>query len=159
MDKERIGPALGRIPSGLYIATARDEDGSPLGMLCSFVEQAAFSPPMVTVAMSPDRRLVQAFTFGDDRRIGLNILSTENQNLIGPFANPNNEDPFAETQVVDHASGLPQLARALGFLVGDFREEMPAGDHHVYLFEIIDGELMDDDLEPMIRIRRNGFNY
>ncbi len=156
MDKDKLAPALGRITSGLYIATGK-LDGEPVGMLCSFVEQAGFHPPMLTVALDPDRRLVHAVV--ETKRMGLNVLSTENQRLIGPFANPNNEEPFDGVTLVENASGLPQLDGVLAFLQCEYRGELPAGDHHVYLFEVVDGELMNDDFEPMVRIRKNGFNY
>ncbi len=158
MDKDRVGPALGRVTSGLYIATAMLDD-EPVGMLCSFVEQAGFHPPMITMALSPDRRVAQAATTSESKQIGLNILSTENHGLIGPFANPHNEDPFDGVELVANDYQLPQLEAALAFLVCQFRQEMPAGDHHVYLFEIIDGTLMSDEQEPMVRVRRNGFSY
>ncbi|MDB4507848.1 flavin reductase family protein [bacterium] len=158
MDKDRVAPALGQITSGLFIATAT-VDEEPIGMLCSFVEQASFHPPMVTMALTPDRRLVEAFTFGNCKQVGLNILSTNNQNLIGPFANPNNEDPFEDVLLVENSHQLPQLERALAFLVCEYRQEMIAGDHHVYLFEVLDGELIDADAEPIMRVRRNGFTY
>jgi len=158
MDKDRVAPALGQITSGLFIATATVEE-EPIGMLCSFVEQASFHPPMVTIALAPDRRLVQAFTLGECKQIGLNILSTENQGLIGPFANQNNEDPFQGVPLIENGYQLPQLGRALAFLVCEYRQEMIAGDHHVYLFEVLDGELMDTDSEPVMRVRRNGFTY
>ena len=158
MDKKRIGLALGRVTSGLYIATTTVER-EPVGMLCSFVEQAGFYPPMITVALSPDRRLADAVMEAERKLLGLNILSTENQDLIGPFANPNNEDPFAGLTLVDNEYHLPQLETALAFLACEYREQMPAGDHRVYLFEVLDGDLMDSDLEPMCRVRRNGFSY
>src|SRR5687768_13076480 len=49
-----LGQALGRVPSGLYILTAR-HDGKATGMLASWVQQAGFDPPMVTVAVNRDR--------------------------------------------------------------------------------------------------------
>ena len=54
---------------------------------------------------------------------------------------------------------MPQLANTLAFLVCELRNEIEAGDHHVYLFEITDGELLDKQSEPMVRVRKNGFNY
>ena len=61
---ERIGPALGKIPSGLFVATATINQGAKnVGMLCSFVEQAGFQPPMISMAVghgrpvSPEARL------------------------------------------------------------------------------------------------------
>ena len=158
MEKERVGPALGQVTSGLYIATAEVPEG-PVGMLCSFVEQAGFAPPMITVALAPDRRLVAAFKQSEQKLLGLNILSTENNRLIGPFANPNNEDPFEGVDLVENTYQLPQLKDALAFLVCEYKNEMAAGDHHVYLFEVRDGDLMDRSLEPMMRVRRNGFSY
>ena len=158
MDKDRVGPALGQITSGLFIATAT-VDEEPIGMLCSFVEQASFQPPMVTIALTPDRRLVEAFTSDERKLLGLNVLGIDNQGLIGPFANPNNEDPFLDVPLVENAYHLPQLQHTLAFLVCEFRQEMIAGDHHVYLFEVLDGELMDADTEPVMRVRRNGFSY
>ena len=59
MNIEGIGAALGKIPSGVFIATSI-QDGEEVGMLASFVEQAGFNPPMITVAIGVDRRLNQA---------------------------------------------------------------------------------------------------
>ncbi len=59
MNVERIGAALGKIPSGVFIATST-QDGEEIGMLASFVEQAGFNPPTITVAIGLDRRLNQA---------------------------------------------------------------------------------------------------
>ncbi|HAA88643.1 MAG TPA: flavin reductase family protein, partial [Verrucomicrobiales bacterium] len=56
MNEERIGPALGKLPSGVYIATST-LDGEEVGMLASFVEQAGFEPPTITAAISAGRRL------------------------------------------------------------------------------------------------------
>src|SRR6266446_4493075 len=49
-----LGQALGRIPSGLYILTVTHE-GRSTGMLASWVQQAGFDPPMVTVAIAGQR--------------------------------------------------------------------------------------------------------
>src|SRR4028118_903064 len=53
-ELSRLGQALGRVPSGLYILTVR-HDGKATGMLASWVQQAGFEPPMVTVAVNADR--------------------------------------------------------------------------------------------------------
>ena len=46
MDIDNIGAALGKIPSGVFIATS-SIDGDEVGMLASFVEQAGFNPPTI----------------------------------------------------------------------------------------------------------------
>ena len=57
--EEGLKAALGRIPSGLYVVGAVHE-GRHLGMLCSFVEQAGFEPPMISIALGTDRPMRQA---------------------------------------------------------------------------------------------------
>ena len=57
----------------------------------------------------------------------------------------------------DH--GIPQLSEALAFLACKVTGSVAAGDHIVYVAEVIDGVLQDDSGTPMVRIRRNGFGY
>ena len=160
MDKEKTAPALGKIASGLYIATTVDSDGNPIGMLSSFVEQAGFEPPMITIAIGPDRRLAQALV--ESGKLGLNVLGKANGgSLMKPFTSSTNEDPFAELTTLENQHGTPQLSGALAFLACELRNQMPAGDHTIYLCEVIDGELPPTPQkdEPMIRVRANGFGY
>jgi hypothetical protein len=49
-----VSAALGRVPSGIFILTTGYE-GRATGMLASWVQQAGFEPPMVTVAVRRDR--------------------------------------------------------------------------------------------------------
>ena len=60
--QRRLAAALGRVPSGLFVLTAR-HDGMETGMLVSWVQQAGFAPPSLTIAMArerPARRLIDA---------------------------------------------------------------------------------------------------
>ena len=49
-----VGWALGRIPSGCSIITARSASGRT-GMLASWVQQCSFEPLMITTAVKKDR--------------------------------------------------------------------------------------------------------
>ncbi len=62
--RNRIAPALGKIPSGIFVATAVVEN-APIGMLCSFVEQAGFEPPMISIALGLDRPLRPVLELGN----------------------------------------------------------------------------------------------
>ena len=75
MDREKIAPALGKISSGLYVVTALVA-GEPHGMLCSFVEQAGFEPPMITIAVGRGRPIGAALD--GPGLFGLHVLSKEN---------------------------------------------------------------------------------
>ena len=158
MDKDRVAPALGKVASGLYIGTCT-EDGSPIGMLSSFVGQVGFAPPMVTVAIAPERRLAKALEASG--KLGLNILGNIGSgDLMKPFFGSDG-DPFKGLSLVENPHGVPQLSDALAFLACELRDKLPAGDHTVYLCEVIDGVMpeREEKDEPMVRIRPNGLKY
>lgn len=160
MDQDKVAPALGKIASGLYIATATESDGTAVGMLCSFVEQAGFDPPMITIAIAPDRRLAKALTNGS--KLGINVLGKATGGaLMKPFISSDNADPFSDVTLTANSHGIPQLSDALAFIACKLRDQMLAGDHSIYLCEVIDGEMPPNDAkdEPMVRIRANGFGY
>ncbi|MEM0896860.1 MAG: flavin reductase family protein [Verrucomicrobiota bacterium] len=156
MDKERVGPALGKITSGLYITTSH-LDGHPIGMLSSFIEQAGFDPPMVTIAVQPGRILQRALE--ETRFVGINVLADHHQMLMKPFAQSSNDSPFDGLELIDNEHGLPQLAEAMAFLACRVEGKLPCGDHILYSAEVIDGVLQDDSADPMTRVRKNGFGY
>jgi 3-hydroxy-9,10-secoandrosta-1,3,5(10)-triene-9,17-dione monooxygenase reductase component len=145
MNKDRIGPALGKIASGLYIATAV-VNGGPAGMLCSFVEQAGFAPPM-----SP--------ALEDGGVFGLHVLGRNNGALMKAFARGDNPGAFSEFPLVENEHGVPQFADALAFLLCRVVGSIEAGDHILHLAEVLDGALQSGDEEPSIRVRANGFGY
>lgn len=156
MNVERIGAALGKIPSGVFIATS-SQDGEEIGMLASFVEQAGFNPPTITVAIGLDRRLNQAVE--ESNMIGINILAEEDARLMKPFNQQDNRSPFDSLELEDNEYELPQLSDALGFLACKIVGKIEGGDHIIYAAEVIDGVLNDPSRSPMVRVRKNGFHY
>ena len=56
-EKEQIAPVLGRIPSGVFILVAGDNANQKTGLLASWIQQASFEPPQVTVAVNKSRYL------------------------------------------------------------------------------------------------------
>jgi flavin reductase (DIM6/NTAB) family NADH-FMN oxidoreductase RutF len=153
--RERIGPPLGRVASGLYIAAGK-AGGTPLGMLCSFVEQAGFEPPMLMLAIGKGRPFLRVLDEGQP--FGLNILSKDNGSLMKPFLKPDNPDPFSGLQTDEPVPGAIRLSDAWGYLACRPVRSMDSGDHQVYLAEVLDGSFSGEG-EPMVRVRRDGFGY
>ncbi|MBJ7326047.1 MAG: flavin reductase family protein [Chthoniobacterales bacterium] len=153
---EGLKAALGKIPSGLY-AVGAVREGRRLGMLCSFVEQAGFEPPMISIALGRDRPLRQALEEGG--LFAVNILGAGDKSILAAFASGREEDPFAAFALVENGHDLPQLAQALAWLACRPCGSVAAGDHVVYVAEVIEGCLHREDVEPMIRVRKNGFAY
>ena len=154
--EEGLKAALGRIPSGLYAVGATLE-GRRVGMLCSFVEQAGFEPPMISISLGKDRPLRAVLEHGG--LFSVNILGSEDKKILAAFASAREEDLFAQFELLDNGHGLPQLADALAWLACRSRGSVAAGDHVVYVAEVLEGCLHREQGEPMIRVRKNGFGY
>lgn len=154
--KSRVGPALGKISSGIYITTAW-RDARPLGMLSSFVEQAGFEPPMLSLAVGKGRALLDALDPG--ATFGVNVVSRGGARLLKPFSSPDVADPFAAIAWSEGPAGIPRLDDAMAVLACVVRGSMDAGDHVLLLAEVVDGQLIDPEADPMVRVRSNGFSY
>ncbi len=156
VSEEGIKFALGKIPSGLFVAGAM-VDGRRIGMLCSFVEQAGFDPPMIMISLGRDRSFRRVL----DQKVpfSLNILGVKNKKILAAFASGREEDAFAKFELLENDRGLPQLADALAWLACLPGDGVEAGDHVVYVAKVVDGCLHDGGDEPMIRVRKNGYGY
>src|SRR5438270_7902044 len=80
-DKQWVA-ALGRIPSGLFILTAR-RGVQETGMLASWVQQCSFDPPLVMAAIRRGRLLESWLGTGDS--FVLNILDDNQTDMIAFF--------------------------------------------------------------------------
>ena len=127
------------------------------GFSARLVEQAGFDPPTITAAISVGRRLNEAIQ--ESGLIGINVLGEEDGRLMKPFNQQENRSPFDSLELEDNEYNIPQLTEALAFLACKITGKIESGDHTIYAAEVMDGILNDPDRSPMVRIRRNGFQY
>ena len=152
------GQALGRIPSGLYVLTVT-HGGRPTGMLASWVQQAGFDPPMVTVAIGGQRYV------GDwvaaSGRFTLNQLPVGSKALIRHFGRgfAPEAPAFDGLALRDEPAAGPVLAGALAYLDAEVAGEIQAGDHRIILGRVVGGAVLEPDAEPMVHVRQNGMHY
>lgn len=153
-----LSQALGRIPSGLYILTVR-HDGRSTGMLASWVQQAGFEPPMLTVAVQRDRFVADWIEASG--RFTLNQLPTGSKAMIRHFGRGFAADvpAFEGLELRDDAQGGPVLADALAYLDVELAGQVDGGDHRIYLGRVVAGALITAGAEPFVHVRANGFHY
>lgn len=156
--KRSAGAALGRVVSGIFIVTARHGE-QETGMLASWVQQASFEPPMITVGVKKGRYIGQ--WIAESGALAVSIVGDDQKHLLAHFGKGFEPDkPAFEGQKIErHATGAPVLAEALGYLDCRVTGQVDAGDHTVFLAEIVEGGLHETDGQPMVHVRRSGFNY
>jgi flavin reductase (DIM6/NTAB) family NADH-FMN oxidoreductase RutF len=150
--------ALGRVPSGLFILTARAGERDS-GILVSWVQQAGFSPPMITVAIRTDRAANHCL--GTSHRFVLNQLARGQKALLRHFARgfAPDEDAFAGLTLHNTTASAPVLADALSYLEAEVASHIDSGDHRILLARVLNGALIHADEEPMIHVRHSGAHY
>jgi flavin reductase (DIM6/NTAB) family NADH-FMN oxidoreductase RutF len=153
-----LGQALGRIPSGLYILTV-SHDGQSTGMLASWVQQAGFQPPMVTVAVNRERFVGDWVAAAG--RFTLNQLPSGSKALIRHFSRgfPPGAPAFEGLVLRDEPAAGPVLASALAFLDAEVAGELSLGDHRILLGRVIGGAVLEPAADPFVHVRNNGFHY
>lgn len=156
---DNIGAALGRIPSGLFIVTACYEDRRE-GMLASWLQQASFEPPMVTLALKKNRGL--RLLIESAEHFAVTILGQDDGDLMKPFFKPPgpDEDSFAGLNIeeCEFAAGAPVLLDAHAWLACELVESLTAGDNVLYLAEVVGGKQLKKDT-PKTHVRTSGFKY
>ena len=159
--KSRIAPVLGRVPSGVYILVAGDATGRKTGLLTSWVQQASFDPPQVTVAVNKSRYLIDWLKVGSP--VTLNQIPKGDKTLFRHFSKgfDPDADAFQGMDAVPANNGLVALSSALATMEGTVCGHIDAGDHRILLVTIADA-VNHQDLsqgEPFVHVRKNGFSY
>ena len=156
--KMTVGRAIGRLPSGVYILTAR-QDGKPLVMMASWVQQAAFDPPAVSVAIAKDRPVREALNANP--QFALAVVAEGDSAIMRKYARgiPPGEDPFEGVEVARTKAGLPIPKSALAYLDCRVLKSFDfGGDHELCVARVESGELLREG-EPFTHVRGNGFHY
>lgn len=149
--------ALGRIPSGIFILTARHGQAET-GMLTSWVQQCGFAPPLVSVGVKSDRFL--ADWLKDGASFTLNILDDSQTDMIVHFGKgfKAEENAFTGLDVLREGCAAPVLEEALGFIDCTVTARYTPGDHTLIIGRVVGGRMLNEG-HPMIHIRKNGMHY
>ena len=152
-----LAAALGRVTSGLYVLTAGTGEAAT-GMLASWVAQAGFIPPAVTVAVANDRPVEALLTAGS--KVVLNVLKAGDKASLVHFGKgfPPGQPAFAGVEVDRGLAPSPVLKAAAAWLAGEVTGHVNAGDHTVYVVKVTDGAVLADG-DVAVHTRKTGLHY
>ena len=152
--------AVGRIVGSLCAVTAKNGDAQS-AMLASWVSQASFNPPALTVAVAKERAVESFLLKGS--MFNLNVLQSGNEKdvikaLLKPFKP--GENRFGDMDVdISEVNECAIVTDALSYLECEVSERMECGDHWVVLAKVNDGKLLKEEGLTAIHHRKTGTNY
>ena len=151
-----VEQAVGRIVGSLCVLTAKRGEIST-AMLASWVSQATFNPPGLTIAVAKDRA-IESYLYEGDRFV-LNILEQGKQlrkYFMKKFAP--GEDRFKDVLVEPTEGGLI-LPDGLAYLECRVAQRMECGDHWIVYAIVENGKLLQSNGLTAIHHRKTASNY
>ncbi len=155
--------ALGKVIGSLSVLTAQkneEENNINSAMVASWISQASFSPPGITIAVAKDRA-VEALLHNEDL-FALNILNEANhQKLLKLFLQPfpPGTNRLSGLNLLSTPGNQPILPEALAWIECCVKQRMECGDHWLIYAEVLHGKVLDQSGVTAVHHRRTGANY
>ncbi len=137
------------VPTGVWIVTVRAGE-KVNGMTAAWATQVSFKPRLIAVSIAPPR-----YTHGLIKESGyfcLNLLSKDQMelaNLFG-FKSGRKVDKFKGLKYTNALKGSPVLEDVIAYVECEVKDIVTAGDHDLFIGEVVDAAELKKDAEPMI---------
>ena len=134
VDADGFRAALGQFASGITVVTTRDAEGHPLGLTVSAFSSVSLEPPLVLVSV--DTRSETHAGFKASGMFAVSVLA-EGQDEVSRLFARGGRKKFAAVPMQTGTHGLLLVPDALAHLECAVRASHPAGDHTIYVGEIL----------------------
>ncbi len=135
--------ALGKFSYGIYVLTTSHQ-GEINGMIASWVSQVSYDPPLVMVAVHPNR-----YSHGmvdKSGKFALNVVAKEQGHWLGRFKGPDPAAKFQGLKWKKGATGCPILEESLAYVECQVVDSYRPGNHTLFVGRIIAAQLLEDNI-------------
>lgn len=142
-DQRAFRNAMSRFTTGVTVVTTSADD-QVFGMTANGFMSVSLEPPLVVVSVARRAKMHDAITRSG--RYGVNVLCADQEHVSGHFAGrpaPNFAPDFETVE------GIPVLRGALAQVVARVTQSHVAGDHTLYVGEVLHF-LVRDDADPLV---------
>ncbi|HLP91705.1 MAG TPA: diflavin flavoprotein [Nostocaceae cyanobacterium] len=152
-----VEQAVGRVVGSLCVVTAT-QGQVRTGMLASWVTQASFNPPGLTIAVAKERAMESLSHSGN--QFVVNILAEGREirkHFMKNFAP--GQDRFQGLETEEASNGGVILSGALAFLECTVQNRMEVGDHWLVYATVDNGKVLNPDGVTAVHHRKSGSYY
>jgi flavin reductase (DIM6/NTAB) family NADH-FMN oxidoreductase RutF len=157
MDQAVAKKTLRLFTYGLYIATTANKGGDTGAMLVNWVGQVSFEPRMLSLAVENTAHFLDVIR--ESGVFAVNVLESDQREFAGHFgkATARVGDKLIGYEWMPGSTGSPLLAETLGAIECRVVSEQPAGDHVLFLGEVVDAHHNRDG--EVLTMKGAGFKY
>lgn len=130
IDPRALRDACGSFATGVTVISTHTPDGDH-GMTANAFMSVSLDPPLISISL--DRKAKMLEKLRASGRYAVSVLSAQMQPLAWHFAgraDPGLDAPFTRV------AGLPVVPGACAVLVADVVQEVPAGDHVLFIGQV-----------------------
>jgi flavin reductase (DIM6/NTAB) family NADH-FMN oxidoreductase RutF len=151
IDDAQFKAAMSHFVSGVTVVTTEHE-GTPYGMTVASFASLSLNPPLVLICIDKSVKTHDALVAAE--KFGVSMLAQDQADLSGRFATKKIDDKFAGVAVTRGAElGVPLLNGAICTLECRVHNQLPGGDHTIFVGEIVSVGLPAGDEAPLVYFR------
>ena len=151
---------LRSLPYGLYVVGTRAGDRRN-AMTLNWASQLSFEPKLVGIGVESAAFTHQLLIEGGV--FALCTIARDDRAMVRKFTKPVEVDLGARTLngfgFHDGVSGAPVLDLAVGYLDCEVRQQVPCGQHTLFIGEVIDAGFRRDEATELLRMEDTRMDY
>lgn len=136
MDDARFKEAMSHFACGVTIVTTEHE-GKPYGMTVSAFASLSLHPPLVLICIEQSVKTHDAIRAAGS--FGVSMLERSQADVSGRFAS-RSDDKFSGITTRRGTNGVPLIDGAICTLECRVQNELPGGDHTIFVGEVLDAQ-------------------
>lgn len=140
VDSALFRQLLGHFATGVTVVTATGPDGNPVGMTANTLASVSLRPPLISVCI--DREADMHQTLQQTGAFTVNILSAGQEAISRRFAEKGS-NRFDGLGFHPNRHGGVVLDGVIGYLECERVTQVPAGDHTLYIAQLVGGETFE----------------
>ncbi len=137
MKKEWL-TAFSQMTYGIYVLTVKCDDTFN-GMIASWVTQVSYEPPLIMVAVHPNR-----YSHGlidKSNAFVLHVLDKSQKEMLKRFKGPDPEKKFSGISWETYKTGAPILKDCIAWFELQVKERHDPGNHTLFIGEVINSRV------------------
>jgi flavin reductase (DIM6/NTAB) family NADH-FMN oxidoreductase RutF len=144
MDDRLFRNAMGKFATGVTVITTEVE-GNAHGMTANAFMSVSLNPKLVVISIGNKAKMLERIQ--QSKKYAVSFLTESQKEVSMQFAGQIKEEREFE---FDYLNELPVIKNALGNLTCNVVAEYEAGDHTMFVGEVTELRLTEEDAEPLL---------
>jgi flavin reductase (DIM6/NTAB) family NADH-FMN oxidoreductase RutF len=141
MEAAEFRRVLGHWATGVSVVTGRRADGQPCGLTVNSFCSVSLDPPLVLVCV--ERTAASHLCLEESGVFAVNVLAGTRERTARRFASWDQPNKFEGVAYRRESTGAPVLEEALAWVDCRIWRAHEAGDHTVFIGEVVAGDALE----------------